>query len=87
MRIGKYDITADKNQFILSEVSTVKDEKSNNFGSETLTNKKFYPTMPQLIAGLQKNGTRECLRAAMSLQELEVLIKKQHEDLMLAIPF
>jgi len=47
MRIGKYDISADKHQFILSEVkinATIKDGvKGKNYGEEQLVN----PCYPQ----------------------------------------
>ncbi len=85
MRLGKYEITADKHQFILSEVSIVKDEKSKSFGDEIFTNKKFYATMSQLISGLQKNESRECLNASNSFEELVILLEKQHATIMLYI--
>ena len=58
MRIGKYDISADKYQFILSEVkinTTIKDGvKGKNYGEEQLVNPSYHTSWNGVINKLIK---------------------------------
>jgi hypothetical protein len=68
MRIGKYNIRADNHQFILEESTTVKDEKSKNFGSETLVNPSFHTSWGGLIDKLIKLEAMTAVNEANGMQ-------------------
>ena len=75
MRIDKYDISADTNQFILSEVRVVTDEKSKNFGETVLVNKTFHTSWEGLLIGLSKREMKESVKIFSDIKEVENAFK------------
>lgn len=64
----KFRLTSDNYQFILSEVTTVKDENSKNYGEEAERNQRFFPRLEQVAASILLQQVKSC--DAETLQEL-----------------
>ena len=54
MRIGKYSITSDSNQFIINEVKVNTKEGSKNFSKDMLTNTNYFTSVSGLLAHIAK---------------------------------
>lgn len=76
-----FGIDADEHQFILKEFSTVKDEKSKNFGKETEVVLGYYTTLANAINGLEKILSRRMVKIKdYTLKEAVEGIKAIHDD-------
>ncbi len=75
MRIDKYDITADNNQFVLAEVRAVTDEKSKNFGETVLVNKTFHTSWKGLLSGLSKRELKDAINEFNGIKDVENAFK------------
>lgn len=81
----KYFISADSNNYILQEKSTVKDKESKNFGQDVYTSLGYYQSLEGVLNGVLKNETRLFLNKSEinSLIELKEYIKQLEKDIVI----
>lgn len=78
----KFVIDADENQFILKEVGTVQDEKSKNYGEETLSTLGYFTSIEQALLSLEKILTRRAIKIKnYTLKTIVDEIRAIHEDI------
>ncbi|AUR97528.1 coil containing protein [Vibrio phage 1.240.O._10N.261.52.F8] len=73
----KYQISSDKYQFILSEIHTVDDKESNNYGKEVERNKLFFSKFESLGSHLMELGLKNS--DAQTLEDMLVCFRSTRQ--------
>ena len=78
----KFIIDADEHNIVIRELGTVQDEKSKNFGEETITVLGYYTTLEGALLGLEKILIRRSIRDKQhTLKSIVEEIRALHREL------